>query len=300
MVFLKKTKIIFILVIALIGISEVFLRFKGAIDVPLYEAEENGHYSLIPNQQGKFLNKNEWFVNSSGFNNDREIDSKKPYIMLVGDSVVYGGNPVDYKDRIGYRLEKELSQNVYVGALGGWSLYNEMQFINKNIDTAKKAKMLVIQYDNGDLYRLAKINKDRVTHPTERPLLAIDFYIRKYILPKLMDKSIDPELPPIPKNSPSDGKWENELLAISEKVPGKILFVLYPSQDSFSDKKLWAKQTLEIKNFINKNPNNFDYIDIANIPSWNLQMYRDGIHPNVQGNSLIAKEIAKYIKVHEI
>ncbi|MEK5752394.1 hypothetical protein V3519_10285 [Acinetobacter variabilis] len=296
MVFLKKTKIIFILVIALIGISEVFLRFKGAIDFPLYQAEPNGHYSLIPNQQGKFLNKNEWFVNSSGFNNDREIDSKKPYIMLVGDSVVYGGNPINYKDRIGYTLEKELSQNVYVGALGGWSLYNEMQFINKNIGIAKNAEFLVIQYDNGDLTGFAKLNPNGVTHPTEKPQLATYYYLQKYVYPKLINKTNASELPSIPEKALSNGDWEKELLEISKNIKGKILFVLYPDKKALADKDLWDDQTYHIKKFINENKDKFDYIDIVKIPEWNSQLYRDGIHPSNDGNQVIANVIANYIK----
>lgn len=296
MVFLKKTKIIFILVIVLIGISEIFLRFKGAIDFPIYQVEQNGHYSLIPNQQGNFLNKNEWFVNSSGFNNDHQIDTKKPYLILVGDSVIYGGNPVNYKDRIGYNLEKELSKNVYVGALGGWSLYNEMQFINKNINIAKNAELLVIQYDNGDLSGLSKASSNSVVQPTSKPKSATYYYLEKYVYPKLINKTNASELPPIPEKSLSNGNWEKELLEISKHINGKILFILYPDKKALADKDLWNDQTYHVKKFINKNKDKFDYIDIAKEPKWNSKLYRDGIHPSVDGDHVIANVIASYIK----
>lgn len=298
MVFLRKNKIIFILVIAIIsiGILETFLRYKGAIDFPIYRVESNGHYSLAPNQHGSFLNKNSWFVNSDGFNNDQEIDVKKPYVMLVGDSVVYGGNPVDYKDRIGYSLEKELSTNVYIGALGGWSLYNEMQFIRKNINVARQADLLVIQYDNGDLSNLSKASLNSVVHPTKKPQLATYYYLEKYIYPKLISKTNASELPPIPEKVSSSGDWEKELLEISKNTNGKILFVLYPDKKALADKDLWEQQTYHIKGFIDNNRDKFDYIDIAKVPKWNSQLYRDGIHPSTDGNKVIANVIASYVK----
>lgn len=296
MTLLKKIKIFLTLVLLVLGCSELFLRFMGALDFPIYQSEEDGHYFLKSNQNGVFLNKNRWFVNSSGFNNKEEIDLARPYIMLVGDSVVYGGNPIDYEDRIGFKLEKEISQHVYIGGLGGWSLYNEMKFINKNLNVAKNANLLVIQYDNGDLSGLAKVSPGNGLHPLTKPVSANYYYFNKYIYPKIANKVTLSELPPIPEKAISRGNWEQELLKIANSINGKILFILYPDKQAFLDGKLWEEQTHDIKKFLETNSDKFSYIDMSKDPAWNPELYRDGIHPNIEGNQLVATAIAKYIK----
>jgi len=292
----KKTVIAFITLCILLCLAEVILRIKGALDFPIYQVEQNGHYSLIASQNGKFLNKNEWFVNAQGFNNDKDLETKKPYVVLIGDSVIYGGNPVDYRDRIGSRLEKSLSENVYSGAVGGWSLYNEIQFINKNMDIIKNADLLIIQYDNGDLSGLTKARNGSTTHPTEKPKSAVFYLVKKYIYPKLTRDSTKSELPPIPEEVLSSGTWDDDLLKISKGVNGKILFVLYPDKKALEDRQLWIKQTSDIKKFLENNREKFEYIDIAKMPQWNAELYRDGIHPNVEGNQVIADIIARKVE----
>lgn len=297
--FLKKYQVALI-VFALLFLSiEISIRYMGVVSFPLYTIDSKKHYYLNPDQSGTFLNKNKWFVNSNGFNNKEQIDTSKPYIMLVGDSVVYGGNPVDYNDRIGYQLDSILDKNVYIGAVGGWSLYNEIEFINKNIDIANRSDFIVIQYDNGDLDDYAK-SVGGLVHPTQKPYLATYFLLEKYVYPKIFKSSKESELPPIPEEVKSNGNWKNELLAVSNNTGKKILFVLYPDQKAFSNLELWNKQTKDIRNFISKYPNQFDYIDIAETKGWSLNLYRDGIHPNVEGNKLIALDIANYLKTHKL
>lgn len=294
---MKLFKITTVLLIGIFFLSELALRLIGVTDFPIYSIDDKGHYSLRSDQSGNFLNKNKWFVNAQGFNNEKEIDTTKPYVFLTGDSVVYGGNPVNYYDRIGQQLEKNIDKNVYVGALGGWSLYNEIEFIKKNIDIAKKSDVIVIQYDNGDLEGLQTSNNYSLT---KKPFLATLFVFNKYVLPKVLKNNTDSELPPIPEETTSHGNWKDEVLAISKNTGKKIIFVLYPDQKAFSNPKLWNKQTKDIRNFISEYPNQFDYIDIAETKGWSLNLYRDGIHPNVEGNKLIALDIANYLKTHKL
>lgn len=291
----KKLKIAALLLIGGVLLSEMALRLIGIVDFPIYVIDDKGHYSYKSDQSGNFLNKNKWFVNSLGFNNENEIDTTQPYIFLTGDSVVCGGNPIDYYDRIGQQLEKYIDKTVYVGASGGWSLYNELDFINKNIDIAKKSDFIIIQYDNGDLEGYAKSNGG-VVHPTHQPYSATLYTLEKYILPKILKSSNQSELPPIPEDIKNNGDWRNQLLALSKDTGKKIIFVLYPDQKGFSSPELWNKQTEDIKSFISENPSQFSYIDIAEAKGWSLNLYRDGIHPNTQGNKLVAFEIANYLK----
>lgn len=291
----KQTKITIFFVIVIVVLVEILLRIKGVLDFPVYKIESNGHYTLASNQSGSFLQKNQWFVNSSGFINKKELDTSKPYIILIGDSVVYGGNPVNYYDRIGEKLENKIKKNVYIGALGGWSLQNEIQFINKNIDTIKSADKLIIQFDSGDLSGLATAESGSITHPVEKPKSAIIYCIKKYIYPKLFSQSEQSELPPIPDNSESNGTWDNDLLNISKNVKGKILFVLYPDSKALENKKLWDLQTKEIKDFIKLHEDKFEILDLTEFHEWNSKLYRDGVHPNIQGNIVVADIIAQKI-----
>jgi len=169
----NKARIWWIFAIMMLGILlgiEVLVRVAGVADFPLYELSTETGYQLKSNQSGEFMKKNKWYVNAEGFNNDSPFDGGRPYTLLVGDSIVYGGNPVDYKDRIGSQLANSLDQNVWVAAVGGWSLYSELAYIEKRDLAVRNARNIVIVYDNGDLDGISKWGGNSFIRRKSQPL----------------------------------------------------------------------------------------------------------------------------------
>lgn len=283
------------LIVAIILMAEAVLQFCGLMDFPIYRRSPDVGYFLSPGQSGAFLNKNKWYVDRQGLNNDREFSSRPPYSIIIGDSVVYGGNPVDYHDRIGAITSLKSARDVWVAALGGWSLYNELAFINAHRNIVLGAESLIFVFDAGDLDGLAPWGGELV-HPTKKPHSALVYLFRKY-MPKIIGMPSVTELPAISSETAvsASNEWRVSLDSLASNYKGRILFVLYPSMDAIKDGRLWDGQMREIKKYINSKNGRIQMLDVARSGEWDGSKYRDETHPNVGGNNIIASMIAGWI-----
>ena len=293
---LKGGRRIVALVFAGLVIAELATRISGIVDFPVYQRSGEIGYFLTASQHGKFLGRNRWFVNADGFNNDQPFTATHPYTVLVGDSVVYGGNPVDYADRIGTISSELAQQNVWTAALGGWSLYNELAYISARKQIISQADHLVFVFDNGDLEGLASWGGEFI-HPTAHPMLAFPYALKRYLIPRLFNLNSTPELPAIPQpvshNKSLD--WQRQLDDLLAYYPGKIMFVLYPDQETCARTNLWQDQTREIRQYIARHQDRIFILDVQQIKGWDAGDYRDGIHPNSKGDQLLAVNISAWI-----
>jgi hypothetical protein len=66
---------------------------------------------------------------------------KHPDFLLIGNSIVLGGNPINHDDKLGPLLEKELGagSTVWSVAAGGWTNVNEMVYLDRNPDVLQNA-----------------------------------------------------------------------------------------------------------------------------------------------------------------
>jgi hypothetical protein len=295
----------FLIFSSLLFLLEIFVRFSGLADYPLYRTTDTTGYELQPGQHGVFLRKNHWYVNRDGFNNDKEFLPTHPSTLLVGDSIVYGGNPVDYGNRIGTLLSGLLGQNVWVGAAGGWSLFNELGFLQEKKKIARQTDQLVIIYDNGDLDGLAPWGGEMV-HPTYRTILSLPYVWMRYIQPKIFHSTPPAELPAIPAvvSTIRNDQWKAKLDDLISWYQGSILFLLYPDQQALVNAKLWQEETKDIREYISTHTDKIKVVDVRSIPEWKNSLYRDGIHPNTEGNRILAEVIFRQLqyqkgKIHQ-
>lgn len=110
-------------------LSEASLRLSGLTSFPIFIRAPGVAYYPAPNQSGAFLNKNHWYVNAQGFENEMPFMVSHPSAMLIGDSIIDGGSPTDYQDRVGPIAAKTSGVQIWVGAAGGWRLLNELAFL---------------------------------------------------------------------------------------------------------------------------------------------------------------------------
>lgn len=288
----------FVLIFGGAAISEIAVRMLGMVDFPIYAKSDTVGYYLKPGQHGAFLNSNRWYVNKAGFNNDTPFHPTHPYTILAGDSVVYGGNPVDYADRIGTLTQAQTGSNVWVAAVGGWSLENELQYLKQRQAEVSNADTLVIQYDNGDLDGLAPW-AGQMVQPIRQPVSAFRYEFLRYALPRIFHIKVASELPPIPSGvSASRGAWRQQFDDLLSYYHGPILIVLYPDQEAVTHPDLWADQTKTIKAFGAGRSDRISFLDVAKLKGWSTDLYRDGIHPNLGGSKLISSAIAEWVKEH--
>src|SRR5579864_1123682 len=124
-------------------VSEFAVRASGLTDFPLYNVDSEIGYLPAPNQQGSFLHKHSWAYN------DRSMGVASAWnpaghtnILLIGNSIVSGGNPFDQKEKLGPLIQETIGDTYALWPIsaGGWTNINEIVYLNRNPDVAKSAQ----------------------------------------------------------------------------------------------------------------------------------------------------------------
>src|SRR6476620_6499984 len=138
--------------VSLLAAAELISRLSGIVDVPTYSVDDEIGYIPAPNQSGRFLNRNAWVFNDRSMGTGKNWDpTKRQNLLLIGNSIVIGGNPLDQKERLGTLIEKNLNgkYDVWPVAAGGWSNVNETVYLNRNPDVVSHANFFVWEYMDG-------------------------------------------------------------------------------------------------------------------------------------------------------
>lgn len=161
--------------------AEVGVRVAGLVDFPLYDADANIGYIPKANQRGSFLNKNDWVINDKHMGAEAFVPDPAGNILLVGDSIVWGGNPYAKADRLGSRLQALVKGKVWPIAAGSWSLQNQLTYLNANPDVVSQMDTIAFVLNSGDLGPPSSWNCS-LTHQRERPAVALVYLAKKYLL----------------------------------------------------------------------------------------------------------------------
>lgn len=274
--------------------TETGIRLSGIIDFPTYTIGNDIGYIPKPAQSGTFLNKNSWVFNDRSMGTENHWNpSKRPNILVIGNSVVMGGNPYAQKDKVGPLIQRGVGESyaVWPIAAGGWTNVNQTVYLEKNPDVAKAANFFIWEYMSGGLSRLNAWPGEYV-FPSKKPTWASWYVLRRYLLPRFIEFNMN-DLPPTGTLHPSNlANFESAISrlasASSKKIPG-ILFI-YPVEAEFFAAKNgveWLPERKVIEKIAASH--GLKIVDIARHPEWNENLYRDGIHPTGEGNVVLAR-----------
>lgn len=294
-----------VLVAAAVGlfvIAEATVRMSGLVDFPVYDKDSEIGYILKPNQSGSFLNKNRWIVNdrSMGVATPWSPVSDKTNLLLIGNSIVMGGNPYDQSEKIGPLIQAQLGEHIAVWpiAAGGWSTVNESVYLHRNPDVAEASNFFVWEYMNGGFSQLSP-DRGEYVFPTEKPALASWYVLRRYVLPKLIPFNMN-ELPPTGASAQGNvQQFESQVAKLAAGKTGKKagLLFFYPGRDEYLGMQKgvdYVPDRAQLERIAAKHK--LVIVDIGKHPEWNLQMYREGTHPTVEGNQVLASILATAIR----
>lgn len=279
---------------------EIIVRCSGMIDFPIYDIDNGIGYIVKPNQSGAFLNKNQWAFN------DRSMGTKTNWqpqgnfnLLLIGNSIVMGGNPFNQADKLGPILQKNLGAKIAVWpiAIGGWTNANESEYLQRNQDVVKANNFFVWEYMDGGLSGLSP-DRGQYVFPGKKPIWASWYVFRRYILPKFLDLNMS-ELPPNGKLKEKNLQQFTDLIsqlsaANGKKIPG-IIF-LYPGKDQYIGMQHgidYVPDRLALEKLASTYQ--LKIVDVATYPEWNISLYREGTHPTVEGNKVLAKILSAAI-----
>lgn len=251
---------------------EVLLRVLHVVDVPLYRPDPNYGYIPQANQTGIFLNKNKWSFN------EQSMSAAPPFTgsgtLLIGDSIVSGGNQLDDAERLGPRLQALTEEPVWAVCAGSWSILNELAWLRKNPDVVRSVDQIVFVVSSIDFVE-PSVWRESPDHPRHAPVSAVAYLIDRLVLAKLR---------PAPPAPPETGRdWRAELAAFKRSTNQPVLMVLYSAKpNSRPDPVETYEQQL--------GPN---VLMVKQHPRWIEATYRDAEHLDAAGTKLLASVIAE-------
>lgn len=269
---------------------EVSLRLLGIVDFPIYLKDSEMGYIQEPNQSGKYLNKNEWRINDFHMFGEKYDSKTYPSIFLIGDSIVWCGNPYLYQDRLCIKLEIVSGLKVWSVGSGSWSSWSEIAYIKRFQNIVDNSEFLVWIFNSGD-FNEPTTWQSEFTHPTHMPFSALAYVIGKFVLPQNLFGSAKTQ-----EDSVLNKSQIQNTLSFIQKISDKkkkMLILLWPSEDELLNHKS-REYYYTIKNEFEKlNSEKIRFIDIIELGVINPEFYKDGIHPNPLGVSALATIISK-------
>ncbi len=280
-----------------LALIEIGIRISGVIDFPLYDANNRIGYIPKPNQSGSFLRTHDWQFNSLSMGapefkpNDTLVDT-----LLIGDSVVLGGNPYKQADRLGPQLQKIRGGNVWPISAGSWGLRNELIYLNLHPDVVAAVDELIFVLNSGDFAEASSWACEE-THPRSYPIYATGYVIKKYIY-NWSSCGIAPADLKVPL-----GDWKSELkkLLQSKLIKNKkVSFFLYPDKNEFTNEALLLER-LESHAIELVNSGANKVYSVSRDQRWTGKLlYKDGIHPSVYGTEVLARIIYSSQKIKHV
>ena len=286
--------------VALLGLTELGLRVAGLGEFPTYLKDEHFGYIPKPNQAGRFLQRNEWVFN------DRSMGVPAPWqasdrtdVLLVGNSIVLGGNAYDQSDKLAPLMQSKLSAScsVWPLAAGGWSTVNEFRYLDRHPDVVAGADFFVWEYMAHQMGGLAKWSRPAL-HPLERPL-----WLTGYVVGKALDQRFPTaarfEVKAASDEAPYFTEFETMLERLNQasgRRPAGVIF-LYPDLQQLEMAragKEWLPDRAEVQRMAARH--GVVLIDLAAMPQWKAALYKDGVHPTREGNVVLSGILASEIR----
>lgn len=271
--------------------AESGVRLLGLTDFPLYIVDNEQGYIPAPQQSGSFMNRNRWHFNDKSMGIDRPFaPTQSTDVLLIGDSIVLGGNSMDHSVKLGPVLSERRGRMHWPISAGSWALLNEIRYLQRHPEVLDQVGELEFVLNSAD-FGEASSWACETTHPRERPAFALKYLIQKYVI-KREPCGVTPSGL---KVRPSD--WQAELGQVlnSPAVRGKrVTFWLYPTLDESRDQRLLATRLESHAAALVQATAGMQtrIYSLARHPGWREVQYADAIHPSAAGTRKLAEIMA--------
>ena len=269
-----------------LALAEAGARVLGVADVPIYDVDDEIGYVPKPNQSGSFLRSRNWAINEVSMGTPRPFapHPQKQDILLVGDSIVFGGNRLSEAERLGPQLELATSSAVWPISASSWSLQNELAYLRRHPAVVAGVDHIVFVLNSGDFDGLSSWSSD-YSHPRQRPLSAAIYAFRRHVLSSVEE--------PNAKRSVAVRDSAVDFKAVFGNNVKPITIILYPNLEEVDDKAL-AQRILKPRGQVLKSLDGDvgSVVVVSEDARWSRELYRDAIHPTAAGTALLSRIIA--------
>jgi hypothetical protein len=281
--------------------GEIVVRESGIVDVPTFAVDDEIGYVPTPNQHGCFLNKNCWVFNDRSMGTAIAWNPKlHPNVLLIGNSIVMGGDHFDQPDKLGPLVQQKvgLGYSVWPIASNGWSNPNECVYFERHPEVLSETNFFVWEVMAGGLGQLSTWPGKYVL-PVEHPSWALWYALCRFILSRLFDVHLT-ALPPKRTAAPYYVGQFEAMLAKMSRATGRVqpgILFLYPEEAELRSARQgreWLPERQELERLSQKW--GLRIVDVSQYPEWTEAQYRDGTHPTVSGNRVLADILGAAIK----
>jgi hypothetical protein len=280
---------------AALVLSELAVRLSGIADFPIYAISSDIGYIPAPSQAGRFLHENDWVYNEHSMGVARKWRAGPCNLLLIGNSVVMGGNVFKQEDKLGPSLQKILGDQTEVWPLGSgqWSNVNETAYLEEHQEVVDGSPYFIWEYMAGGLSE-ATAWQGPLLFPNARPSWATWYVAKRYLFPRAFGYSL---IETRPNGLPSDAdivRFDKMLsrLTSSSATSAGIVF-LYPSEAELKIARSGRDWLPERKTIdVIAATHHLHVVDVAAEPSWRASLYRDGTHPTLEGNRVLTEILA--------
>lgn len=296
-------KVLAVSAVLLLG-AEGVCRGLGLHTPVLYEPTSYG-FRPVPNQNIRRFG-NRIFYDGVGLRSEPHSVAPLPgvvRILCLGDSITNGGAVTDQGDTFPYRLTEELAQKgvraeVLNASSPGWAVANEAIWLGQF--GTLNSRYLVWTLNTYDLFQAAAPSGTVGSHPSfprVAPFLGLQELLFRYLLPRVLENTLAADPGAI-----EEGDYGEVVLSVrrilgsmigavrSQGTEAVIVLIEHPSR--------MDRQDIEIANLeglLNSMKVPFARISEHMGGRGGTRLFRDGVHPNPEGNRVIASILARRI-----
>lgn len=266
---LSAGKIVIALAMSVVAI-EIILR--ALLNFPLYDADSTVGYWVKPNQRGTYLLDHDWAFNSNSMGVSEEFRPSRNFdLLIVGDSLVLGGNPLRQADKLGPIVARNTGWSVWPVSAGSWAMQNELAFLNRNRSIVERVDAIIFVVNSGDFAKPSSW-ASQITHPRTYPRSFVWYLFEKCCY---SSNVIAPKGLLVPDQDVL-GAWK----AFNKVSSVPVIVIAYPALNEVNKCCSWVPTKFATTGrwFCYHQPQ-----------SGFAEYYRDDVHPNVAGDFRLAK-----------
>lgn len=282
--FMKKILLIFfLLIITAVLAAEAGVRKFGLLEYPLYDANNRIGYIPSPSQSGVYDNGIPWAFNADSMGTAEEFLSTNKDVLLIGDSLVFGGDLYRPSEQLASNLEKASGNKVWPISANSWGLQNEVQYMNDHLDIVRDLEGILILSNAADFDGPSSW-ASKFTHPRSKPTVALPYLFCRVFC---RGNPVTPEALLVPRRDPIE-----DLRKFAADTGKPIVMWLYADWQQTENP---AERDKSFSSII-------DRLNRAAIPNltvrkvwengWALEDYRDYIHQHPASNTKLAEILA--------
>ncbi len=301
---------LFLILIAVLIAGELFTRFYlGLGEPPLSMADPEIEYLFKPNQRchrfGNLITYNQYSMRGTPNFSAKKTDPKELRILMIGDSILNGGAQTDDSELastiLGQKLRQRLDRPVLAMnvSAGSWGPPNQLAYINRfGLFDADVLVILLNSGDYADVPTFAPTVGVSPSFPERAPILAVQEGFERYLLPRIGWHQNTSSNETGQVIAPPKADVETSLLALQTLVRrglgsgAQVLVVQYPTAEEAASGPEPGAVAIRAASDACPVP----VLDLrpafSSFPNRKL-LYRDAIHPNSAGQSLIESEIRR-------